>query len=812
MKNHLTTLRKTAAIALLAAALMLIASCGHKDRFQDPDPMVSQPAETEAPPEPLTYTFNKGLSSFPSDWSPHRYDSNADAELFSYLSAGLYSFELNSSGNGFALTPCMAADMPVDITGELVGSYGLQEGEAERAWLIPLRSDLCWQDGSPINASDFVESARRLLNPIAENARSSLFCEGGLALTGAADYRDQAVPVHVENATNARYTLSDLAADSDGIYRTPDGNMVSLALDYPLTHLFYGDTLYFYVETYGEKCFDLSSWDTLRKRMDDDGLIPLTDENFLLFEGLTTGNPVWGDSAETLPDYFVYDVSAPPVSWDAVGIFARGTDELVLVLEQPLSGFDLLYALTDCWLVNAPLYDACEHSEDGYYSNSYATSVETTMSCGPYVLKEFTANDMCYLTRNPSFFGLSDGEGATYQTTDIVLEYVPDEAERLSLFRSGMLDHCVTDAAGRQDYTGSDLIRSVPGDTCFLMVFNPDLSALSASEEEAGENINRTILSLPSFRRAMSLSVDRYAFCEAITPSSQPALGLFTPLIISDIDTGIPYRSTEQGNGVISSVWGSSAASGGLDLSEAARLFDQAWSEALEAGYLDIRSVVDIRIGIPSTDAYYELGYENLTKQFTEAVKGTKLEDKLHFTRVDVQGSECYQALKENRVDMVFGVGWAGSALDPHALMEAYISDAYRYDPSWDTSSVRMTFTIHGENYTASMTDWFNIMCGETRLIFGPDGSTLEFSCGTSGNPGVRLDILAGLERAVLQNYDVIPLYQGMATELWGRQVECRLDDYVFGLGFGGIKYMTFTCSDREWSSRISSGGLSNEP
>ena len=52
-------------------------------------------------------------------------------------------------------------------------------------------------------------------------------------------------------------------------------------------------------------------------------------------------------------------------------------------------------------------------------------------------------------------------------------------------------------------------------------------------------------------------------------------------------------------------------------------------------------------------------------------------------------------------------------------LMEAYISDDYRYDPAWDTSEVRLTVAIHGESYTASVMDWYEIMCGGTRSVTG---------------------------------------------------------------------------------------------
>ena len=188
-------------------------------------------------------------------------------------------------------------------------------------------------------------------------------------------------------------------------------------------------------------------------------------------------------------------------------------------------------------------------------------------------------------------------------------------------------------------------------------------------------------------------------------------------------------------------------------------------------------------------------------------MEDTALEGRLRFTCLTDLGGDSYDALKENRVDMLFGVGWAGNPLDPHGLMEAYISDAYRYDPSWDTSAVRLTVAIHGEAYTASIMDWYEIMCGGTRSVTGPDGATLDYSCGADGNPGTRLDILAALETAVLENYDVIPLCEGRTNQLWGKQVSRALEDYVFGLGFGGVKYLTYAYSDREWASYVSSCG-----
>lgn len=800
---------KRLALLLIAATLLLSASfagCGSAK----PAPKAA-PAPTLRPteaPEPPTYTFNRALSLFPSDWNPHSYATTADAELLSYLSAGLYAFDMNKSGDGFRLDPCMAADLPTDITGEMTGFFGLEEGESCRAYSIPLRQDLCWQDGTPITAADFVDSARRLLDPKAGNTHAGMLSEGELALAGAARYLGQAQPIHLENATHARYTMEDLHLNEQGVYCTPDEQAVALALDYPLEHLLYGDTLRFYVETYGENAFDLRSWDSLLHRMDKDGLVTLTQESYLLFEGLVTGNPNWGDDMESIPDYFVYHAPAPSVSWDEVGILARGDYELLLVLQEPLSGFDLLYALTDCWLVKTDLYDACTVEVKGRYINTYGTSPETTMSCGPYVLSEFSADGICYLTRNPLYFCLETDEGwPLYQATDIVLEYIPDDAERLERFRAGQLDSCLLGEAQREEYENLPCCRNIPGDTCYLMVFNPDFEALSQRQEEAGLFVNKTILTLPEFRQAMSLALDRDAFCKALSPANRPALTLFTPLIIADLSGGVPYRTTEQAKAVVSSLWGEDASASGYNPEKAKELFDRAWELALASGYADKYDDVEICVGLPTASDYYLQGYELLKEQFTEAVEDTALEGKLRFTCVEDLGSECYDALRKNRVDMLFGVGWAGAAVDPHGLMEAYISDDYRYDPAWHTSDVRLTIAIHGESYTASLVDWYEIMCGGTRSVTGPDGTTLKFTCGAEGNPGTRLDILAALEEAVLRNYDVIPMSEGRTFQLWGRQVCCALEEYVFGLGFGGVKYLTFDYSDREWADYVAACG-----
>lgn len=807
MKNN----GRKAALGILlvtVAAVAVFAAAGRRRIAQPPEPdrtaatAAPAPAASEAPTP--TYTYTRGLSEFPRNWGPFSFASNADAELLSCLSAGLYAFDFNEAGDGCRLVPCMAAGEPEDVTEQYLGSFGLQPGETGRAWRIPLREDLCWQDGTPIDASDFVDSARRLLDPAASFPRSDILCADSLSVAGGREYRDQRSYIHRENMIADRRTLEDLSPGGDGIYRTPEGEPVSLALDYPLEHLLYGKTLRFYVDAYGEGCFDLSSWPELLARMDGDGLVPLTEESLALFRTLTMGNPVWGDTEETLSAYFVLSAMAPAVRWEDVGILAPGPRELVLVLDSPLDGFSLRYALTDCWLVYAPLYERCASSDGDRGYNGYGTSAETSFSCGPYILAEYTPDSRYVLLRNPTYFGLRDGEGRKYYpATRIEGRYLPEDGERLALFLAGYLDECVPGTESIPALGAGDACLTVPGDAVYLLLFNPDPQGLAAAEAAAGENVNKTILTRDEFRRALALAIDREAFCREVSPRSLPACTLYTPLILGDTGSGVPYRRTEQGQRVAAL-----HADGEYDLQTARTAVNLAYYDACQAGLMDEDDVVELCVGIPNAASdYYNRGWDFLQRQFTEAVKGTVLEGRLRLTRLDDLGADAYAALRENRVDLLFGVGWTGNALDPVGMMGAYLRDDLRCDLSWDLDTAQITVEAREHTaFTASVRDWYAILCGETRTVSYGDGNSLELSCGDSGYPLSRPDILAALENAVLLRGDVYPLSQGCARLLRGGQIAWPTEDYVFGVGFGGLKYLTFLCDDAAWAKQRTAG------
>jgi len=783
-------------------------------------PGQTSPAATE----PGSYTYNTSQNISPENWSPFTYETEEDLALLSEISAGLYAFDYNASGNGYALVPEMAAQMPVDVTKDYIGQYGLETGDTEQAWSIALRDDLCWEDGTPITAVDFVESAKRLLDPAAQNSGAVLMYDGRsqgcLSVVGAGTYYYGGKSVFLENAKNACFMVPDLEKIGEDYY-TPDNQRVYLAVDMALEEWLGGNTLKSYVDAYGAQYFSLTYWDRLISMMDENGLVPLTDETKRMFLDVITGNPAWGETEYDLYNYLVYQTGGDPISWNEVGILAAGERELVLILEEPKSGFDLLLALSEPWLVDTELYDSLAVVSNDAYSNTYGTSLETTRSYGPYRLASFTENKQYVLERSETFFGLTED---TYQATRWVVDIVDNMDTQFQMFLNGQLDETSVPSAQLKSYVDSPELYFTDSESIFGVVFNPDMENLRRAQSALGANVNKTILTVTQFRMAMSVGLDREGFALTVTPGNKPALGLFSAYSISDPESGTSYRSTVAAKETLVDAWGLGDSYGpgkayaGLDEAEASitgydpeyarELFNEAYDLAIAQGLLTANSEIRITVGLPSDTDFYTNGFSFLQQHYTELVKGTKLEGKLKLESKLLDRNTYADALRSNEVDMLFGVGWSGSALDPYSMMDAYITQDYQYDPAIDYSAQMLTITIGNETLTGSVQSWGNVINGWPQQMKTSRGTYLEYSCGVQDHdPETRIRILAEIEGAVLRNYCFIPLLDDCSAGLWGRQVVYPDRPYTYGVGFGGIKYLRFNYSDEQWDAYIADQG-----
>ena len=806
-------MKKLLSLVLAVVMVLGLVACGGNGGSE-----TTAPVETTTPAVEGTYTYNYALAEFPTNWNYHTYQTNIDAEILDYISSSFYVFDYNETKDGYAMVDGMAVGDPVDVTADYVGQYGIVEGDTARAYVLNLRQDLKWQDGTPITANDFVESAKRLLNPEAQNYRADGMYAGSVQIHNAEAYLKQGqVNMTENNLAPTRYLVADLVKAEDGTYTTPDGIPMYIATGFALTDWLGGNTLQYYVEGYGDAMFDVESFNALAAMANEEGLVAATDETIDLLTKVITFSADWGESADNIPDYLVYEVTYPEVAWENVGWFAKSDYELVFVMDAPLDGFYLKYNLP-APLVNIEMYDACASVVDGVYTNTYCTSAETTMSYGPYKLTSYQADKQYVLEKNEYFYDLSED---TYQATSIVVDCVKEASTRLELFQQGKLDTFGLSKDYMDEYQMSDYCYYATGDSTFAMAFNPDAEALVTAQAAAGENINKTILTIKEFRQAMSYALDRNAFCLATSPMNAPGFGLFSGLIISDPESGTAYRTTDVAKNVLAEFWGVSEEYGegklyadideaidsitGYNLAKAKELYDVAYDAAIAQGLMDEDDVVEIKIGTPNnTTTFYNNGYEFLVNNYTEAVKGTKLEGKLTFSRDDTLGNAYADALKNNQVDMLFGVGWTGSALDPYGLIEAYVYTDNQYDDCTDFTAITCDIEINGTVYTASVQDWQKIMSGAACTITAADGSTMEYSCGTADkDPENRLAILGALEGAVLQNYNFLPIMDDASAQLRGQQIEYYTEEYIFGMGFGGLKYYTFNYTDAEWDAYV---------
>ncbi|MGN1235436.1 MAG: ABC transporter substrate-binding protein, partial [Christensenellaceae bacterium] len=435
------------------------------------------------------------------------------------------------------------------------------------------------------------------------------------------------------------------------------------------------------------------------------------------------------------------------------------------------------------------------------------------------------------LAKNENWYGydLPENEGL-YQTTNITVQAVGEASTRLQMFLRGELDSYGLTADDMADYQMSDYTYYTKGESTFAMVFNPNKSALEAEQAKDGANINKTIITLKDFRMAMALGLDRAAFCLATSPVNSAAFGLYSSLIISDPESGEAYRTTEGAKDALLNFWGLADDVGegklyetkddaidaitGYDLATAKVLFDKAYDEAIATGLMDEDDVVLITIGTPNmTSNFYNSGYDYLVKNYTEAVKGTKLEGKLTFERDgNLGGSDFAKALQTNQVDMLFGVGWTGSALDPYRLIEAYTSPNYQYDPAFDTSVAMCDVELDGKVLRASLWDWTEALAGETILatvvVDGEETEdVVEIEAGTSAAYETRLTILSAMENSILGQYDFIPMMDESTASLKGMKIKYYTEDYVYGVGRGGLKYMSYNYSDAEWTAFVAAQG-----
>lgn len=874
----MSTMKKLLAVLLaLAMIVAMAAACNNGDSGTTTGPNSSQPNTSTPggdPTEPPTtgapyvaptltgeagkYTYHTYTAGLPSNWNPHDYEDANSSDIMSYLIDSLYTMAFNDDlhpmddpsrtpYDGYVWLPSMASGMPVDVTAEVAAEHPdwIPEGATSGyAWAFPLRENLYFDTGYHITAETFVEGAKRILDGKLLNYRSTDVYAGTYGIVGAEDYF---------NGGRYSYDFMISEAMEDDEYVDPSTFTTSadgtLQLD--------GKDIVMNVNNMGN-WGGADPWSTyipaeheliapMHAAADKEGYVKLTPEmltNFQTIIAMLHDYETVEAYAAAAGDYAYmefeeacwYGYEHPPVDWDStVGIYAKDEYTLVEVYKASCADFTLFYnAIQDSLLLVEPdLYDSLlSQQADGTWSSTYMTSVETSPSYGPYSMTEFQTDKMVHFTKNDSWYGYTDEgtyvykdptDGETYhmyQTTDVDIQVISEAATRLNMFLTGQLVSYGLQAADMAQYRNSDRVYVTPAPEIFFFLLTGNKDGLDAREaagdfDTATQDI-QTILT-PSFRRAMAVAFDRQAYCDEVSPSLTPGLGIFGTTIIYDPATAGYYRDTPQAKQALCDFYSvdvSQYASlddavdsiTGYDPVKAKELLTAAFQEALDAGYItdndnDGKSdqTICMLYALSSSSDTADLQVQWIDRALKAIAEGTPFEGKIQIENTAPLGSgeEFSNAIKSGSADVCLA-GWQGSAMDPYNLLQAYTWDSYSYAAAWYHPQTDMlTLTLNGEEITMSVYNWAEAVTGTT----APDADGNPRNFGTNvADQETRVQILAGVEGKLLQTYTYLPMVNNGGLSLLSYQVYYVIEDYNPVMGRGGISYMRYNYDDAEWA------------
>ena len=293
------------------------------------------------------------MEGVPTSWSPLELELEEQEFIQDLTGGGMFQV---SHQDKFIKSDL--ASMPVDVTAEYAGTYGVPENAVRGyAYGIMLNTGACWDDGTPITADDWLYSVHKML----ESGNESM-----LILANAASYRN--------GETHDPQIISLADAGYKSVAAAQEAGITDFYLD---------------VENY---------WGL------GDGWRSITDITRLKDHAITQGSKEMYVSAAWLYDQYLADErpyayfqsefvgiagEGTPLTLEDVGVLKTGDYELVLILEEPEAETSLKMKLADFRLVR----EGCSYR-----------SAEDSASYGPYRVKEVTSEGI-RLEKNPNWWG-----------------------------------------------------------------------------------------------------------------------------------------------------------------------------------------------------------------------------------------------------------------------------------------------------------------------------------------------------------------------------------------------------------------------
>ncbi len=485
------------------------------------------------------------------------------------------------------------------------------------------------------------------------------------------------------------------------------------------------------------------------------------------------------------------ELDNPGTSWDDVG-FIKGDDYTIyLVPTIPTPINELLYNLTESWLVKPDLYEASQ--------SGYGSSIDKFSSTGPYIMTAFVEGEYIELERNENWYGWTDGKHeGQYQTTKIRYEIIEDHAKQLELFNKGLLDQITLEGEELETYGKSDRLIIEESAEVYQYAIVTDLDKLIELEGSSGAN--KRILAYKEFRQALSLCINRQELCDECIPLNKPALSLLNDQYYCDAYDTTFYRNTDYAKESILRVYGVEYGEGkayssldeayksitGYDKERATELFRSAIEKAIaDKNYTPGQDIViDCAASIHPLNDVLLAEQDLVNRYIAEAIEGIEDIGKVTINYIG-DCDELSRGTFTGRIEMA-RYFMSGSAFRPHNVIKDFC------DPDRASSYIPFGFHPNAEKIEIPLN-------GESTIKTFKE---LLFTLADAGDVDSRVFVLSYLESGLLQNAHIIPIASaGGFVTMYSNKIQYDSTE------LGDFRHMTYNYDDAEWVYYVAQQG-----
>ena len=310
------------------------------------------------------------------------------------------------------------------------------------------------------------------------------------------------------------------------------------------------------------------------------------------------------------------------------------------------------------------------------------------------------------------------------------------------------------------------------------------------------------------------------------------------------------YTSTSQGKGVYNDVYGElggdpysssektalSTDAQGYNLQQATYFVEKAITKEIEANRLKLNDKIELEIQVYDNNSTTTINMTNFIRdsfktvianavaKYNEKQTDAAKKSSISFDLKVIKNEDYYNAAKSGNYDMIFSI-WGGAAINPYGLMQVYCDPTfestceYGFKGHQNETSNNLTINFGTTEETRTIADWYEKLNGDLAEIDidemvssrdSEDKAEKELVAQYNEQHSKRVTVLAKLEAAILNRFEAIPLVARGSTSLYSFKVKYATNKYINLVGYGGIRFMTFNYSDKQWNEFIKSKDYSS--